>query len=182
MTLLFCNYNYPKCFMCSRLLSCFCIDYIYISISQLFNFSPLHSLELKKKLNKLSFKIRHLKSLSDLLNMERYVMLTMYSYLRIQFFCIFRGFYFQMNGVTNGSDPGLALQGLTVQGSNNNPDNRPVEDPAQKRGKVLNCVCQSNLSTYIYWNLPSQTYSLGNILLVLVRNSENSKMGMKIKI
>ncbi|XP_078313380.1 katanin p60 ATPase-containing subunit A-like 2 isoform X12 [Crassostrea virginica] len=40
-----------------------------------------------------------------------------------------------MNGVTNGSDPGLALQGLTVQGSNNNPDNRPVEDPAQKRGK-----------------------------------------------
>lgn len=48
-------------------------------------------------------------------------------------------FYFQMNGVTNGSDPGLALQGLTVQGSNNNnnPDNRPVEDPAQRRGKVL---------------------------------------------
>ncbi|XP_078313379.1 katanin p60 ATPase-containing subunit A-like 2 isoform X11 [Crassostrea virginica] len=41
----------------------------------------------------------------------------------------------KMNGVTNGSDPGLALQGLTVQGSNNNPDNRPVEDPAQKRGK-----------------------------------------------
>lgn len=42
-----------------------------------------------------------------------------------------------MNGVTNGSDPGLALQGLTVQGSNNNnnPDNRPVEDPAQRRGK-----------------------------------------------
>ncbi|XP_061172636.1 katanin p60 ATPase-containing subunit A-like 2 isoform X5 [Saccostrea echinata] len=40
-----------------------------------------------------------------------------------------------MNGVTNGSDPGLALQGLTVQGSNNNPDNRPVEDPAQKRGR-----------------------------------------------
>nr|XP_011412869.1 katanin p60 ATPase-containing subunit A-like 2 isoform X22 [Crassostrea gigas] len=43
----------------------------------------------------------------------------------------------KMNGVTNGSDPGLALQGLTVQGSNNNnnPDNRPVEDPAQRRGK-----------------------------------------------
>ncbi|XP_062583454.1 katanin p60 ATPase-containing subunit A-like 2, partial [Saccostrea cucullata] len=41
----------------------------------------------------------------------------------------------KMNGVTNGSDPGLALQGLTVQGSNNNPDNRPVEDPAQKRGR-----------------------------------------------
>lgn len=42
-----------------------------------------------------------------------------------------------MNGVTNGSDPGLALQGLTVQGSNNNnnPDNRPVEDSAQRRGK-----------------------------------------------
>lgn len=42
-----------------------------------------------------------------------------------------------MNGVTNGCDPGLALQGLTVQGSNNNnnPDNRPVEDPAQRRGK-----------------------------------------------
>ncbi|KAK3098604.1 hypothetical protein FSP39_021166 [Pinctada imbricata] len=40
-----------------------------------------------------------------------------------------------MNGVGNG-DPGLALQGLTVHGSNNNhPDNRPVEDPAQKRGR-----------------------------------------------
>ncbi|XP_048732996.1 katanin p60 ATPase-containing subunit A-like 2 isoform X11 [Ostrea edulis] len=39
-----------------------------------------------------------------------------------------------MNGVTNGIDPGLALQGLTVQGSNNH-DNKPVEEPAQKRGK-----------------------------------------------
>lgn len=50
---------------------------------------------------------------------------------------MFKGNKFKMNGVTNGSDPGLALQGLTVQGSNNNnnPDNRPVEDPAQRRGK-----------------------------------------------
>ncbi|XP_078313377.1 katanin p60 ATPase-containing subunit A-like 2 isoform X9 [Crassostrea virginica] len=48
---------------------------------------------------------------------------------------MFKGNRLKMNGVTNGSDPGLALQGLTVQGSNNNPDNRPVEDPAQKRGK-----------------------------------------------
>lgn len=50
-----------------------------------------------------------------------------------------------MNGVTNGSDPGLALQGLTVQGSNNNnnPDNRPVEDPAQRRGKVLSSLSLS---------------------------------------
>ncbi|XP_048732992.1 katanin p60 ATPase-containing subunit A-like 2 isoform X7 [Ostrea edulis] len=40
----------------------------------------------------------------------------------------------KMNGVTNGIDPGLALQGLTVQGSNNH-DNKPVEEPAQKRGK-----------------------------------------------
>ena len=80
--------------------------------------------------------------------MERYVC---WLSTRIRYtFSAFSGFfYFQMNGVTNGSDPGLALQGLTVQGSNNNPDNRPVEDPAQKRGKVLNCVCQSNLSSYI---------------------------------
>lgn len=53
-----------------------------------------------------------------------------------------------MNGVTNGSDPGLALQGLTVQGSNNNnnPDNRPVEDPAQRRGKVLGHLIFLSLS------------------------------------
>lgn len=57
-------------------------------------------------------------------------------------------FFFQMNGVTNGSDPGLALQGLTVQGSNNNnnPDNRPVEDPAQRRGKVLGHLIFLSLS------------------------------------
>lgn len=59
-------------------------------------------------------------------------------------------FYFQMNGVTNGSDPGLALQGLTVQGSNNNnnPDNRPVEDPAQRRGKVLQSLSFSLWQTF----------------------------------
>lgn len=61
-------------------------------------------------------------------------------------------FYFQMNGVTNGSDPGLALQGLTVQGSNNNnnPDNRPVEDPAQRRGKVLGNLFYFSLSLTDY--------------------------------
>lgn len=61
-------------------------------------------------------------------------------------------FYFQMNGVTNGSDPGLALQGLTVQGSNNNnnPDNRPVEDPAQRRGKVLRNLFFFSLSLTDY--------------------------------
>lgn len=57
-----------------------------------------------------------------------------------------------MNGVTNGSDPGLALQGLTVQGSNNNnnPDNRPVEDPAQRRGKVLGNLFFFSLSLTDY--------------------------------
>ncbi|XP_048732993.1 katanin p60 ATPase-containing subunit A-like 2 isoform X8 [Ostrea edulis] len=47
---------------------------------------------------------------------------------------MFKGNNLKMNGVTNGIDPGLALQGLTVQGSNNH-DNKPVEEPAQKRGK-----------------------------------------------
>lgn len=57
-----------------------------------------------------------------------------------------------MNGVTNGSDPGLALQGLTVQGSNNNnnPDNRPVEDPAQRRGKVIGNLFFFSLSLTDY--------------------------------
>lgn len=73
-------------------------------------------------------------------------------------------FYFQMNGVTNGSDPGLALQGLTVQGSNNNnnPDNRPVEDPAQRRGKVL-----GNLSLFLSLSLTDSLYLTRNMCFAI---------------
>lgn len=69
-----------------------------------------------------------------------------------------------MNGVTNGSDPGLALQGLTVQGSNNNnnPDNRPVEDPAQRRGKVL-----GNLSFSLSLSLTDSLYLTRNMCFAI---------------
>lgn len=42
-----------------------------------------------------------------------------------------------MNGVANGDASSLALQGLTVQGSNN-VENKVVESPAERlpRGKV----------------------------------------------
>ena len=45
-----------------------------------------------------------------------------------------------MNGVANGDAAGLALQGLTVQGSNNNnTENKAVESPSERlpRNKVI---------------------------------------------
>ena len=43
-----------------------------------------------------------------------------------------------MNGVANGDTVNLALQGLTVQGSNNSNDNKVVESSSDRipRGKV----------------------------------------------
>jgi len=38
--------------------------------------------------------------------------------------------------MANGDIGGLALQGLTVHGSNSNPDNRVVEEPTKQRGRV----------------------------------------------
>ena len=51
---------------------------------------------------------------------------------------VFLMYRFQMNGVPNGDAVNLALQGLTVQGSNNNNDNKVVESNSERlpRGKV----------------------------------------------
>ncbi|XP_021342838.1 katanin p60 ATPase-containing subunit A-like 2 isoform X10 [Mizuhopecten yessoensis] len=54
-----------------------------------------------------------------------------------------------VNGMANG-DMGLALQGLTVQGSNSNPDNRIVEEPSKKvraPGQIIDIRAMINDAT-----------------------------------
>ncbi|XP_033749769.1 katanin p60 ATPase-containing subunit A-like 2 isoform X4 [Pecten maximus] len=54
-----------------------------------------------------------------------------------------------VNGMANG-DMGLALQGLTVQGSNSNPDNRIVEEPSKKvraPGQIIDIRSMINEAT-----------------------------------
>ena len=59
-----------------------------------------------------------------------------------------------MNGVANGDAVNLALQGLTVQGSNNNNDNKVVESSSDRlpRGKVsteLLFLIDSNIVMFV---------------------------------
>lgn len=70
----------------------------------------------------------------------------MYSYM----------FMLQMNGMANG-DMGLALQGLTVQGSNSNPDNRIVEEPSKKM-RVVRFIDGIHYIAVITADLPVMKY------------------------